>query len=114
MIISIAELREFINTSKSDSALGTMISSAESFVLSFTHNNFINRITGLVEYPPDVKMGVINLISYDIHNRDKIGIASETISRHSISYSQATGNDSQGGYPASLTTFLHPYMKARF
>lgn len=71
-----------------------------------------NKVT-LVQYPESVKMGVIKLLQYDAQMSDKIGIASETISRHSVSYAQPS-SDSIGGYPSHLTAFLKPYMKARF
>ena len=112
MIITVSELRQFVSTERSDAALSMMIESAESFVRHFTKNDFINRETHETEYPKDVKMGVVNLIRWDISFRDKVGISSETISRHSVSYSG--GGDSAGGYPNSLVSFLHPYMKARF
>ncbi len=67
-----------------------------------------------VEYPMDIKMGVVNLMKWEIENRDKVGIASETISRHSVTYFNMDGDNSTLGYPKSLTGFLKPYMKARF
>lgn len=68
----------------------------------------------LVQYPTDVVLGVINLIKWDNANRDKVGISSETISRHSVSYFNMDGDNSIGGYPKSLMGFLSPYIKARF
>jgi hypothetical protein len=67
-----------------------------------------------VYYPMDVKMGVVNLMKWDMNNRDKVGIASETISRHSVTYESMTDDNSIMGYPKSLMGFLKPYMKARF
>jgi hypothetical protein len=67
-----------------------------------------------VVYPMDVKMGVVNLMKWDMNNRDKVGIASETISRHSVTYESMTDDNSIMGYPKSLMGFLKPYMKARF
>lgn len=67
----------------------------------------------LVRYPASIKLGVIKLIQYDVKMNDKVGIASESISRHSVSYAQPS-NDSIGGYPSHLMGFLKPYMKARF
>lgn len=68
---------------------------------------------GLVQYPNDIKMGVVNLIKWDISNREKVGVKSETISRWSVTYFDLETN-SLLGYPASLLGFLKPYMKARF
>lgn len=67
-----------------------------------------------VEYPIDVVMGVVNMLKWDLENREKVGIASETISRHSVTYFNMEGDNSTMGYPKSLLGFLKPYMKARF
>lgn len=67
-----------------------------------------------IEYPPDVILGVVNLLRWDIEHRDKVGVASESISRHSVTYFDMNGDNSSGGYPKSITGFLKPYMKARF
>ena len=71
-----------------------------------------NKVT-LVKYPPAIKLGVVKLLKYNVKMDDKVGISSESLSRHSVSYAQPS-NDSVGGYPASLMSFLKPYMKARF
>ena len=67
-----------------------------------------------VEYPMDVKMGVVNMLKWDLENRDKVGIQSETISRHSVTYFDMSADNSTIGYPKTLVGFLKPYMKARF
>lgn len=68
-----------------------------------------------VVYPPDVKMGVVNLLKWDDEKRDKIGISSETLSRHSVSYGDMISDSNSAlNYPKSLLGFLTPYMKARF
>lgn len=71
-----------------------------------------NKVT-LVKYPPAVKLGVIKLLQYNAKMDSKVGISSESLSRHSVSYAQPS-SDSVGGYPSSLMSFLKPYMKARF
>lgn len=67
-----------------------------------------------VEYPADVKMGVVNMLKWDMENRKKVGIQSETISRHSVTYFNMDGDNSTIGYPKTLVGFLKPYKKARF
>ena len=67
-----------------------------------------------VVYPIDVKMGVANMLEWDLNNRSKVGIQSETISRHSVTYFNLDGDNASMGYPKSLTGFLKPYVKARF
>ena len=71
-----------------------------------------NKVT-LVKYPPAIKLGVVKLLQYNAKMDSKVGISSESLSRHSVSYAQPT-SDSIGGYPASMMSFLKPYMKARF
>lgn len=78
----------------------------------FSENTSVT-ITKVV-YPKDVVIGAINLLKWDLESRDKVGVASESISRHSISYQNLEGNNSTIGYPNSLVGFLKPYIKARF
>lgn len=67
-----------------------------------------------IEYPEDVKEGVVNMLLWEIDNRQKVGIKSESISRHSVTYYDQDANNQIMGYPVSLMGFLKPYMKARF
>lgn len=67
-----------------------------------------------ISYPMDIRMGVVNMLQWDIENRSKVGIQSETISRHSVTYFSMDGDNSLIGYPKSIVGFLKPYMKARF
>ena len=67
-----------------------------------------------VVYPMDVKMGVVNLMKWELERREKVGVASETISRHSVTYESMTDDNTIMGYPKALMGFLKPYMKARF
>ena len=75
-----------------------------------TDHNLVTK----VEYPADVKVGVINLMKWEVTNRNKVGIKQETISRHSVTYFDQDSNNQVMGYPVSLLGFLKPYMKARF
>ena len=85
---------------------------------TFTVNEDVEDETGVlvtkIFYPMDVKMGVVNMLKWDLENRDKVGIQSETISRHSVTYFNMDGDNSTMGFPKSLLGFLKPYMKARF
>lgn len=67
-----------------------------------------------VKYPADIKMGVVNLLKWELDNRDKVGVSSETISRHSVTYFDMNGDNALMGYPKSLLGFLKPYKRARF
>ncbi len=66
-----------------------------------------------VQYPKDIVMGTVNLMKWDLKNRDKVGVKSETISRWAVTYYDLDSNAILG-YPSSLVGFMKPYMKARF
>ena len=74
----------------------------------------IDIFVTLVDYPADVKMGVVELLKYDLEKRVKAGIQSETISRHSVTYQVPDASNTVKGYPQHLMGFLERYMKARF
>ena len=67
-----------------------------------------------VEYPPDIKRGILKLIEYDKKMADKIGIKSETVSRMSTTYYDVNASESVDGYPAALLSFLKKYEKMRW
>jgi len=174
MIMSVDELKTYVNTDIADQVLEGKLQALELLVRKYTNNNFQNRnirfrcsimttklfltsdllnvgdtvqisesrysdgvfniinvengytelnrnlideadiLVTKVEYPTDVKIGVANLMKWDLENRDKVGIQSETLSRHSVTYFNMDGDNSLIGYPKSLIGFLKPYMKARF
>lgn len=76
--------------------------------------NVPNNLVTKVEYPADVQEGVIELMVWEVKNRQKVGIKSETLSRHSVSYYDQDADNQVMGYPVALLGFLKPYMKARF
>lgn len=67
-----------------------------------------------IEYPADIKAGVLDLLKWEVKNRQKVGIKSETLSRHSVSYYDQDKNNQVMGYPVALLGFLKSYIKARF
>lgn len=177
MIMTIAELRQFVTTDEDDQTLVERLRALELLIRAYTNNNFQKRafravavamaegnqllvqdanpfrpgdtlqITeselndGLVNvagvsgstitvkeelydeggvvitkvvYPADVKLGVANMLKWQLENGDKVGVASETISRHSVTYFDLSGDNSTMGFPKALTGFLRPYKRARF
>lgn len=115
MILTVEELKKYIDTDEPDDALALWIEAVTNTVHNYTHNNFQKyMVDGVIVYPADVKMGVVNLLKWELTSRDKSSIASETISRHSVTYRSDTETNYVNGYPASLMGFLKPYMKARF
>ena len=177
MIMTVAEVRQFVETEESDQVLEAKLQALELLIRAYTNNNFQVRafravavampkhqllcggaipfvigdtlqitesdfmpdalvtvndvfdgavtvnedlyeesgvVITKVKYPQDVKMGVANLLKWELDNREKVGVASETISRHSVTYFNMDAGNTVMGYPASLLGFLKPYKKARF
>lgn len=178
MLMSVSELRRFVDAQEDDQVLEAKLQAIESLIRSHTNNNFQDRafravavavsdgnkllintaipfrsgdtlqiseselqqgalvtvasvtagvitvketlydesgvVITKVKYPADVKMGVANLVKWELANRDKVGIASESISRHSVTYFNMDSGNSSMGYPKSLLGFLRPYMRMRF
>jgi hypothetical protein len=177
MIMTVAELRQFVTTDEEDQALEARLQALELLIRAYTNNNFQQRgfrveadirggvfmseslipfavgdtvmisqsdlqsdclctvkeitddttftvnescadddciLVTKVVYPADVKLGVANMLKWQLDNGDKVGVASETISRHSVTYFDLSGDNSAAGFPKALTGFLRPYMKARF
>ena len=75
---------------------------------------YSDNLVTKVEYPADVRSGVIDLLKWEIKNRQKVGIKSETLSRYSVTYYDQDANNQVMGYPVTLLGFLKPYIKARF
>lgn len=66
-----------------------------------------------VAYPDDVAACAVNLMEWEVNNRSKVGVQSETLSRHSVTYFNQDAANQVMGYPASLMGALKPYRKAR-
>lgn len=66
-----------------------------------------------VEYPDDVVDCALNLLEWEVKNRKKVGIQSETLSRHSVTYFAQDASNQVMGYPAALLGGLKAHRKAR-
>lgn len=69
-----------------------------------------------IEYPIEVIEGAIDLLDWELikQGKEQTGIASESISRHNVSYVQRTDDNTINGYPIELFNFCENYKKARF
>lgn len=72
------------------------------------NDNYIIKI----EYPLDVVEGCLDILEWNYGPKEKVGIKSETISRHSVTYEDSA--NFVDGYPVSLLGFLGPYKNPRF
>ena len=66
-----------------------------------------------VVYPADVIACAVNLLEWEVQNRAKVGVQSETLSRHSVTYFNMDGANNVMGYPSSLLGCLKAYRKVR-
>ena len=78
--------------------------------------DYPNQQITKIEYPIDVIEGAIDLLDWELVKEGKeiIGVASESISRHNVSYVQRTNENTINGYPIELFNFCNNYKKARF
>ena len=69
-----------------------------------------------VEYPIEIIEGAIDILDWELikKGKDLTGVASESISRHNVSYVQRTKENSIKGYPIELFDFCEDYMRPRF
>lgn len=72
-----------------------------------------NYVTKVV-YPADVVAGAVRMLDWKLTQSDKVGVQSESISRHSVTYFNMDGDNSIMGYPKSLIGFLKPYKCISF
>lgn len=116
MIMTTAELRQFITTQEEDQALEARLQALEASIRGYTNNSFTRVLAANGgEWPADIKMGCVRLLQYDLSGAgQKAGIAAETLSRHSVTYEARTAENTAMGYPAAMMGFLKPYMRARF
>ena len=104
-----------ISNSKLNKGLFTVLSVDDSeFTVEESVKDEQNVLVTKIVYPADVVDCAINMLEWDMKNRGKIGIQSETLSRHSTTYFNMDGDNSLQGYPKSLLGALKPYRKARF
>ena len=113
MIMTVDFLRRFIQTEEEDQALEARLQALELLIQGYCNNDFKRHLID-GEYPMDVKMGAVNLLIWDLDHRDKVGIQSESLSRHSVTYFNLDGTNSESGYPRAMLGFLKPYKRARF
>lgn len=83
-----------------------------------------NVLVTKVVYPADVKLGAANIIDWQLRNQamnsgdtSQAPVASETISRHSVSYATDASEadlSTEFGVPRKHVAFLKGYKKARF
>ena len=115
MIMTPEELRRYVDTDEPDELLIGRLDAIETALKGYTANNFTRVLQeNGGEWPADIRMGVVKMIKWDMGTGEKVGIASESISRHSVTYESQTAESTSSGYPKSLLGFLRPYMRARF
>ena len=96
--------------------LYTVISVADEVKTIEPLYDYPNQLITKIEYPIDVIEGAIDLLDWELLKQGKelTGVASESISRHNVSYVQRTNDNTISGYPIELFNFCENYKKARF
>jgi hypothetical protein len=65
-----------------------------------------------IVYPADVIDCCVNLMEWEVNFRGKVGVKSETLSRHSITYEDSSALFK--GYPKGILSALSNYKKMRY
>lgn len=104
-----------VSESRHNNGLYTVFETGDT---TFTVSDDITRdedsvLVTKVVYPADVVACCVNLLEWEVNNRGKVGVQSETLSRHSVTYFNMDGANQVMGYPASLLGCLKAYRKAR-
>lgn len=103
-----------ISESELNAGLYTVVSVDDStFRVAEAVEDENNVLVTQIAYPADVVACAVNLMEWEANNRDKVGIQSETLSRHSVTYFNLDSSNEVMGYPVSLMGALKPYRKAR-
>lgn len=88
-----------ISQSKVNDGLYTITEISDTFIrVDGNLYRYPDNLVTKVEYPADIKTGVIDLLKWEVKNRQKVGIKSETLSRHSVSYYDQDANNQVMGY----------------
>lgn len=110
----IGDTLQISGSDKNDGLYTVRESNDDTFTVNEKTRDEIDVFITQVEYPEDVKVGVMELLKYDLENREKAGVQSETISRHSVTYQALDKSNTVQGYPTHLMGFLRRHVKARF
>jgi hypothetical protein len=86
---------------------------AETFTVAEDVKDEENVLVTKIAYPADVVACAVNLMEWEANMRGKVGVKSETLSRHSVTYFDQDASNQVMGYPASLLGCLKAYRKAR-
>lgn len=102
-----------ISESGLNEGLYTVVSANdESFTVEEAVVDEENVLVTKVSYPADVVDCALNLLDWEIKNRQKVGVKSETLSRHSVTYEDSASMFH--GYPKGILSALRLHKKVRF
>ena len=103
-----------ISDSQYNNGLYTILGTTETtFTVSEALKNEKDVLVTKIVYPFDVIDCCVNLLEWEKEHRAKVGIQSETLSRHSVTYFNQDAGNQVMGYPASLLGCLKAYRKVR-
>lgn len=104
-----------VEVSKSNNAgLYVITATGDTTTLDGELYDEVQNVVTKVVYPADVVAGALRMLDWKLTQSDKVGVQSESISRHSVTYFNMDGDNSIMGYPKSLLGFLKPYKCVRF
>ena len=93
-----------------DALIIAMIPIVEEDYLAIRNKAF-DVVDDEIVYPVGAEGTAIRMIGYKLNTLGQDGIASESLSRHSISYQQGSGTGVAGLYPASVIGGIKRYAE---
>lgn len=105
VITTVKEVQKALNISDKAEQIEALIPLVEDWIKGYTNEDMPDKNGN---YPEGYEQIAIRMIAYDLNNLAKQGIQSETLSRHSITFSSGAMS---GGYPPELTRGLRRRLR---
>lgn len=102
-----------ISNSKYNNGLYVLKESEEGLLITTSLIDEEKVIVTKIEYPADIVDCCFDIMEWESEMREKVGIQSETISRHSVTYFSQDSSNTVEGYPVSLFGKCKKYRKVR-
>ena len=109
MILTLEECKTYLNLTDTeyDAQIDVFIPAVESYIQQYCNHDFI--VDGVETYPTTLKMTAAKMVwlnILNIRNVQSLGVSSESIGNHSVSYCSED-------YPADIVKVLKMYRKVR-
>ncbi len=110
MITTLDKARTILGVTDSDALIEELIPMVEADYL-LIRNKAFDEVDGEVVYPTGAEFTAIKMIGYHLKTQGQQGIASESLSRHSVTYQTSSLSGALGSYPPMITASIKRYAE---